>query len=166
LQAIAQRAGVAVGTIYNHFTDRNELFAEVFERRRAELLETLDAAGKAAAGASFETQLEGFVRTVFGYFDERRAFLRLALEGKVAKAAPRAAAPGSQGSMDQLQLRAERIIRVGLKEQRLRTEGAELFSLFLVAALRAVLIARVASPRPIAGETEKVIDLFLRGTAA
>ncbi|HSO33492.1 MAG TPA: helix-turn-helix domain-containing protein, partial [Labilithrix sp.] len=38
LQAVAKKAGVAVGTIYNHFEDRNELFAELFKRRREELL--------------------------------------------------------------------------------------------------------------------------------
>src|SRR5438445_13621568 len=85
LQAVAKRAGVAVGTIYNHFEDRSELFAELFARRREELLETLDAATKTVARAGFEAQLEAHVRTVFSYFDTRRAFLRLALDGQAHK---------------------------------------------------------------------------------
>jgi AcrR family transcriptional regulator len=186
LQAIATRAGVSVGTIYNHFADRNELFEEVFARRRGELLATLDgvaaatmatatgkrtAATTAAAAASFETLLASFVRTVLVFFDSRRAFLRIALEGGVAKAAVSRsgrAASGSSGasSMEQLQARAERIVRAGLGEGRLRSDGAELLGPFLIAAVRAALIARVDSTLPLGDETDRVIRLFMRGAAA
>ena len=113
LQAIAARAGVSVGTIYNHFTDRNELFEEVFARRRAELLATLDDVGstatatatatatkewKTTASGSFEMLLTSFVRTVLVFFDSRRAFLRIALEGGVAKAAVARSSRAASGS--------------------------------------------------------------------
>jgi len=188
LQAIAARAGVSVGTIYNHFTDRNELFEEVFARRRAELLATLDDVGstatatatatkewKTTASGSFEMLLTSFVRTVLVFFDSRRAFLRIALEGGVAKAAvarSSRAASGSSGpasgasSMEQLQARAERIVRAGLAEGRLRSDGAELLGPFLIAAVRAALVARIDSPLPLGDETDRVIRLFLRGAAA
>jgi AcrR family transcriptional regulator len=168
LQAVAKRAGVAVGTIYNHFEDRSELFAELFARRREELLETLDAAAKTASRAGrvgFEAQLESYVRTVFAYFDTRRAFLQLALDGQTPKPVPVRKPGDAHGSMEQLTLRAERIVRVGLKEKRLRPETADLAPYFLTAAVRAVLIARVASPKPLVDETARVIDLFLKGTA-
>src|SRR5882757_3989278 len=70
LQGVAQRAGVAVGTIYNYFDDRDELFAEVFARRRTELLAALDAAAREARGnSSFDIQVRAFVRAVFTFFD-------------------------------------------------------------------------------------------------
>jgi AcrR family transcriptional regulator len=167
LQGIAQRAGVSVGTIYNHFTDRNELFEEVFARRRAELLATLDDAARAIPDGSFETLLASFVRTVLFFFDSRRAFLRIALEGGVAKAQVSRSGQGSgPTSMEQLQARAERIVRAGLEEGRLRSDGAELFGPFLIAAVRAALMARVDSNLPLGDETERVIGLFLRGAAA
>jgi AcrR family transcriptional regulator len=162
IQAIAQRAGVAIGTIYNYFSDRNELLVELFARRRAELLATLDAASKDCASSAFDAQLDSFVRTVFTYFDARRSFLHIAMDG-TARAHAQKAGDKTQNTIEQLHARAERIIRVGLKENRLRSEGAELFSIFLVAAVRAVLNARAGSAKPLAGETEQVIDLFLRG---
>ncbi len=163
LQAVAKRAGVAVGTIYNHFDDRSELFAELFSRRREELLETLDAATKKVARGGFEAQLEAFVSTVFSYFDTRRAFLRLALDGHKP---PPVRKPGAAyNSMEQLTVRAERIVRVGIKEKRLRADAADLAPPFLTAAIRAVLIARADLPNPLAGETKRVIDLFLRGAS-
>jgi len=165
IQAIAQRAGVASGTIYNYFADRNELFVELFARRRAELLATLDAAAKARAGSGFDVQLDSFVRTVFTYFDARRSFLHLAMEPS-AKAHAAKAGDKGHNTLEQLALRAERIVRVGVKERRLRGEGADLFGVFLVAALRAVLSARAGTAKPLADETKHVIDLFLRGTGA
>lgn len=165
LQAVAKRAGVAVGTIYNHFDDRSELFAELFARRREELLETLDRAAKSAARAGFEAQLEAYVSTVFSYFDTRRAFLRLALDGQAPKPVVVRKAGEAHNSMEQLTLRAERIVRAGLKEKRLRAETGDLAPYFLTAAIRAVLIARVDAPKPLAGETHRVIELFLKGTA-
>jgi AcrR family transcriptional regulator len=164
LQAVAKRAGVAVGTIYNHFEDRSELFTELFSRRREELLETLDGATK-SAGRGFEAQLEAYVRTVFSYFDARRAFLRLALDGQAHKPAPVRKAGEARESMEQLTMRADRIVRVGLKEKRLRADAAELAPLFLTAAIRSVLIARADSPKPLAGETARVIKLFMNGTS-
>jgi len=165
LQAVAKRAGVAVGTIYNHFEDRSELFAELFARRREELLETLDAAAKGVARSGFEAQLHAYVSTVFSYFDTRRAFLRLALDGQAHKPPPVRKAGEAHGSMEQLTLRAERIVRAGLKEKRIRAEAAELAPYFLTAAIRAVLIARVDSTKPLVGETDRVIDLFSKGTS-
>jgi AcrR family transcriptional regulator len=163
LQAVAKRAGVAVGTIYNHFEDRSELFAELFARRREELYETLDAATKKAAGRGFDAQLETYVSTVFSYFDTRRAFLRLALEGH--KPPPVRKAREAHNSMEQLTVRAERIVRAGIKEKKLRADAAELAPLFMTAAIRAVLIARADLPTPLVGETKRVIELFLKGTS-
>ncbi len=164
LQAVAKRAGVAVGTIYNHFADRSELFVALFQRRREELLGTLDTATKNAAGAGFDVQLEAFVSTVLAYFDTRRAFLRLALDGQAKPPPVRKKGKGAY-AMEPLTVRAERIVRVGVKEKRIRTDAAELAPHFLTAAIRAVLIARVDEPKPLAGETKRVIALFLQGTA-
>jgi hypothetical protein len=102
---------------------------------------------------------------VFSYFDTRRAFLRLALDGQAHKPPPVRKAGEAHGSMEQLTLRAERIVRAGLKEKRIRAEAAELAPYFLTAAIRAVLIARVDSTKPLVGETDRVIDLFSKGTS-
>jgi len=164
LQAVAKRAGVAVGTIYNHFEDRSELFAELFARRRQELLNALDAASKKTATARFDAQLESYVSTVLSFFDTRRTFLRLAMEGQAYKPAPRKAGE-THGSMEQLTMRAERIVRAGVKEKRIRADIADLAPYFLTAALRAVLIARLHATKPLAGETARVIELFSKGAS-
>jgi AcrR family transcriptional regulator len=161
LQTIAQRAGVAVGTIYNHFEDRDALFAALFARRRAELLATLDAAVK--PNVAFAAQLDAFVRTVFTYFDGRRTFLRLALESENVRPPVRKPDGRTEPAMHQLQLRADRVVRVGVREKRLRPEAADLGAIVLVSIVKGVLHARVHGPKTFVEETEGVISLFLEG---
>ncbi|MDB4937579.1 MAG: TetR family transcriptional regulator [Labilithrix sp.] len=161
LQAVAKRAGVAVGTIYNHFEDRNELFVELFTRRREGLLAAVDSATKGASRSGFDTQLEAFVHAVLSYFDTRRTFLRLALDGQT----PKPKAGSASNAMEQLALRAQRIVKQGVKEKRLRAEAAGLAPYFLTSAIKAILMTRADSAAPLAGETARVIDLFLNGSA-
>jgi AcrR family transcriptional regulator len=53
MQAVAERAGIATGSLYRHFPSKAELFAEVFrrgsEREMRVLVEATDADGRPAA---------------------------------------------------------------------------------------------------------------------
>jgi len=57
--AVAERAGVATGTVYRHFPSKSELFAEVF--RRASQRE-VDAVAAAIAGGGVAAGVETFAR--------------------------------------------------------------------------------------------------------
>jgi AcrR family transcriptional regulator len=163
IQAIADRAGTSVGTIYNYFRDRDGLFEALFTRRREELYAAIDASARRHAGEPFEQQLEAFVRAVFEYFDGRRAFLRICQEAKPQVV--REDAGRRRPAMQQLQDRAERIVRIGIRERRLKDDGAKLLAPFLVSLIRATLVARNIDDRPSAPETERVVSFFLRGAA-
>jgi AcrR family transcriptional regulator len=65
--AIADRAGVAAGTLYRHFASKEELFVEVFRsvcarEERAMRAATAEMAPEAPAAARLETVLTGFAR--------------------------------------------------------------------------------------------------------
>jgi AcrR family transcriptional regulator len=159
LQAVSHRAGVAVGTIYNYFHDRDNLFEELLARRRAELFKSIEAGAKRHSGARFETQLDAFVRAIFLFFDVRRDFLRLVLQPEQIGDRKR------RSTIEQLLAQAERIVRVGVREKRLRDLDARLVASVLVSMLRGVLHARADRDAPLASETEAVADLFLHGAA-
>src|SRR5512146_1839893 len=63
MERIAGRAGVAVGTLYNHFADRAALVAALCAAGRGVLLERIDAA-VAAAAAGPRAELRAFVEAV------------------------------------------------------------------------------------------------------
>jgi AcrR family transcriptional regulator len=63
--AVAERAGVAVGTVYRHFPSKSDLFAEVFREASQHEVDAMRAAIEASAGPAPEriaTGIETFAR--------------------------------------------------------------------------------------------------------
>src|SRR5919206_3781985 len=61
MESIAERAGIAVGTLYNHFEDRDALWKALGRSRREALLARVDAALAASRGQRFRDALGAFV---------------------------------------------------------------------------------------------------------
>src|SRR4029077_12951397 len=80
MDAIAARAGVSVGTLYNHFEDREALLAGLLSARRTELLARMDAATPAGTGESLRERLRRIVGVLLAHCEQHRKFLHLALQ--------------------------------------------------------------------------------------
>ncbi len=166
VQAIAERSGVAVGTIYNYFRDKDGLLEAIFARRREELYAEIDRVDKAHDREPFVQQLEAFVAAVFAHFDSRRTFLRLAVESeKVRPAVVKGKDGRKHPALQQLQECAERIVRIGLREKALRESDVPLLASVLVSIVKGVLVLRAHGEEHFASETQRVVSLFLRGAA-
>src|SRR5436190_23566738 len=75
MQEIAEEAGIAKGTIYLYFRDREELVEKTFETAIGQLHNRLDAAMEVAG--SFEERLRALITAQFSFFSENREFFRL-----------------------------------------------------------------------------------------
>src|SRR5881628_2949246 len=75
MQEIAEEAGVAKGTIYLYFRDRDELVEKTFDRAITELHKRIDAALE--VDAPFEAKLRALLAAKFEFFRENREFFRL-----------------------------------------------------------------------------------------
>ena len=170
LQAIAMRAGIAVGTIYNHFRDRDELFRALFCSRRAQIFAAVDAVLDAHAKEPFAAQVEAFVRSVFEQFDAHRAFFRIAVETEHLRAhCPSAGASsgGGERPMHELWDRCSRVVKIGLEQGALCPEGGDLYPSVLTGIMRGVLVGCTADPAArFSDETQRVVSIFLNGAAA
>jgi AcrR family transcriptional regulator len=163
LQSIARRAGVAVGTIYNYFNDRQELFRELFTMRKVEVLATIDAAMKASATASFEVKLESFARALLGYYDVRREFMRVVFASETLRLQMMCDKAGRfQPFLHELQSRAERIMRVGLRGRH-SDEDIELHASVFTSILRGVVATRLERKAALADTAPQVVELFCHG---
>jgi AcrR family transcriptional regulator len=81
---IAERAGVAVGTLYNYFADRKTLLSALIDSRRDELIQRIDESLALTADLPFPRQLEAFVSVAFQHFGAHRPFLTILMEAESA----------------------------------------------------------------------------------
>lgn len=166
LQAIALRAGVAVGTIYNYFADRNALIEALFASRRAELAAQVDASASSNADAPFEVQLGAFVDNLLEFFDRRRSFLRILIDAEHVRARPVATRDWRRSALEHIRARAAHLVRVGVAAGKLRPERQALYADALVGLVRGILVGRAADDQPLTRNTDAIVDIFLHGTSA
>jgi len=164
LQSIARRADVAVGTIYNYFNDRQELFRELFMKRRSEVLAAVDNGMKEAADATFEVQLEAFARALLGHYDMRRDFMRVVFASETLRLQMMCDKAGRlRPFLHELESRAQRIMHVGVREGHMREDDVELFASVFTSVLRGVVATELDQMTVLADAAPRVVDLFCHG---
>jgi AcrR family transcriptional regulator len=140
VQAVAERAGVAVGTVYRHFPSKSELFAEVFrrasERELAVVIEVSAAGGRPAA--------ERVAAAV-------EAFCRRALAGPVLAYSLIAEPVDPAVESERLRLRVgyrdafARVLADGVESGELRPHDTQTVAAALVGALGEALVGPLAA---------------------
>jgi AcrR family transcriptional regulator len=152
IAAIARRAGVAVGTLYNYFPDREALLASLFRMRRNELVPRIEAAAEAASHLPFERRLRAFLAGLLGVFEDRRKFLRIVMADPTPPVHVRKPAV--------LPAMTRALVEI------LRTEvhaRAEVYAYMLIGALKNLMHHRLAHDERIADDGDLLADTFLTG---
>src|SRR5438105_4207948 len=119
---IAQRAGVAVGTLYNHFADRDAIVAALLDQRRLELLGRVDQVIE-AEGLPFAERLRLLFEVTSAFFVQHLPFYSVYVQCEVGK---------SNHMLPEVYARMEKVVKRGIKERALRGDGAELFPALLM----------------------------------
>lgn len=153
IAAIAERAGVAVGTLYNYFPDRDALFAALFKMRRAELLPGITGAIEQVRGLPFEEALRRYLTAVLTVFEQYRGFCRVAM------------------SADQSGIRAKgpstvltAIVQALTELLQPVTGAATADAAFMMfGAIKAMLHRRIESGEPLPPAAGLIADTFLKG---
>jgi AcrR family transcriptional regulator len=170
MEDIASGAGVSVGTLYNHFKDRDALLKDLIVARREDLLARLDAVLASTEKDGFGSQLEQFVRAVLEHFDSHKAFLAIVLEGEHMRAQQLSGSRASRPNTALLEIRrrVEELLVRGRIVGMLRPEGAEMFPSFLMALLKGTLSRELSVPTgvPLASRAPALVLFFLHGAGA
>jgi AcrR family transcriptional regulator len=167
---IATRAGVSVGTLYNHFADREALLAGLMEARFAEMLADMDAALRASAGSPFRERLRRLLVAKLGYWDRHRKFVQIVLQGETGRyqqTFPQACVK-LKTKMREIHARAEKVMVQGVKEKAIRPELADLASFFLIGMMRALVIRDLVLGigEGLSVEVDRLLAAFLGGVGA
>lgn len=162
VEEIAAQAGVSVGTVYNHFEDRDSLLRALIEQRRQALARKLDRALQDTRGAPFADQLRTFTTTVLEHFEANRPFLAITLQSDSANL------ERPSEAMRELRAHAEALVRRGVEQRALRPQGPELWTTLLLGVLRAALVHDLRYPNQarLAERAGALADFFLRGAGA
>lgn len=161
MDRIAARAGVAVGTLYNHFSDREALLLALARVRREQFLARLDVALASVANEPVEAQLRAYLTAGVEHARTHGRFLAVLVQAGEGPGRARPPAP----LLGELTARVEAIIRRGVASGELRPDDADVFALAFIGMVRLVLaraIERDALPAS-DREGEALLDLFLRG---
>ncbi len=162
MQDIADESGIAKGTLYLYFKDRDELLQRVSEGALSQLLERLE--GVFSQGLSFEETIRELVVTKLRFFEERRDLYRVHFELRYPHGPGQECNPRTKAPPAEKQMYVERLTRYF--EQALdATEEAPRLAMFLSEAFAAVLVRRMleTAPPELERDAEFLSGLLLHG---
>jgi AcrR family transcriptional regulator len=157
---IARRAGVAVGTLYNHFADREALLHHLIDMRCRELVARIDEDFKQLQGGRFVDQLMALVNNFFAMKERHRALFVIVMQEEQAGRALR-----SDDIKREIYRRVEKLVQRGVKEGFLRERDAALFPSLLMGMFRGVMMREQygAPLTPLNECVGPLVDFFLHG---
>lgn len=165
---IASRAGVAVGTLYNHFDDREALLAGLLDARRVELLGRIDEGLRASADQPFRDRLNGLLEVMLAHGDRHRRFLSILFQGEVGHYQamfPTASTKPSE-AMKEICGRLDRLMKEGVEAGALRPGFADLAAPLFLGMVRTVCIRGTMSQTSLLAERDRLTDFFLEGAGS
>ncbi len=155
LAQIAKKAGVAVGTLYNYFEDRDAMIRALFEMRRATLRPELRAAISKHAELPFEERLRAFLEDVFAVFEAHRKFIKVMIETEHVKITP---------PQNDLSTAIAELVKAGVKEKVIASRHAELLPLVISGSLKTLVLHRIGEGAKLeAADADALVAVFLDG---
>ncbi len=164
---IAERAGVAVGTLYNHFADREALLAGLAEARFKEMIADMDGALKATADQPFGQRVRALVVGMLTYYERHWKFMQIFLQGETGRYQRTfpTLVEAMRHKMREVRTRVEKLIAQGVREKAIRAELSDLASFFLIGMLRSLVMRRLyhEPSKGLVAEADRMLDAFLHG---
>ena len=167
MERIAHEAGIAKGTIYLYFRNKEELLAHVADHGFHELMERARPAVAKARGAA--PKLVGLLRAALEHTAENREIFR-ALQERTQHGIERASLLGEklERNREELLQLAAGIIERGARSGELRGCDSRRAARFLIESLRGAIVDRTqnASQAGVEKDAEEIVDFFLHGVGA
>jgi AcrR family transcriptional regulator len=166
MQEIADEAGVAKGTIYLYFRDRDELVEKTFEGAITQLMNEIDAV--IDRDMRFEEKLRAIIAAQLSFFSANREFFRLYLSLRMPEGPAPRQRRQKQTCHPQYRVRAERlaaVLRKAMDDGEIREVDPYRLALFIIEGSTAIILERLGEehPRADSEDIELVTGLILGG---
>ena len=168
MQEIADEAGVAKGTIYLYFRDRDELVEKTFETAITQLHQRVDA--EMSGTTPFADRLRAMITAAIEFFREHREFFRLYASLRIPEGTPQQQRRHKANCKPQYQNRVNQfatILQEAMDRGEIRKTNARRLALFLIEGINAIVIDRVMeeAPPPETEDVEMMATVILDGIA-
>lgn len=168
MQEIAEEAGVAKGTIYLYFRDREELVEKTFETAIGELQKQVDAA--LDSEGTFEQRLRAVITAKLEFFNQNREFFRLYHALKMPEGNPMQQRRQKRTCQPQFRARVDRFadaLQKAMDAGELRPLNPKRLALILIEASTAIVLERLSedAPPPESEDVELIVSALLDGIA-
>jgi AcrR family transcriptional regulator len=167
IQDIAERARIAVGTVYNHFEDKDDVLGALLEQRSEEMVARVHP-GQGDPGP-FAVRLRARVGRMLAYVQAHRAFFAIASEQGLFAGT---AAPGARATNKRLRhverLRGvfRELIEEGIASGDLEPLQRDALVRFFGGTIRAFVLSSLAERTDdVEQDASTIVDLFLHGAA-
>jgi len=166
MQEIADEAGVAKGTIYLYFRDREDVVEKAFESAMGDLHKRVDEALETPG--AFEQKLRAVLAAQIGFFQANREFFRLYMSLRYPEGNAQQQRRQKRHCQPQYKSRVERIagmLEDAMKRGEIRRMDPMRLALFIVEGSSAVIIERVLdeAPPPEEADIELIAGTILGG---
>jgi AcrR family transcriptional regulator len=168
MKEIADEAGIAKGTIYLYFHDRDDLVEKTFERAISQLHDSLALA--IGAETTFEGRLRSIIRTKLGYFDQNREFFRLYSSLRFPEGSAQQQRRHRRNCGPQYQEHVDRLTRIltdAMDHGEIGRADPARLAVFLIEGINAIVIQRVTeeAPPPQEDDVEMITSTVMHGLA-
>jgi AcrR family transcriptional regulator len=162
---IASRAGVAVGTMYNHFKDRDAMLAALMRERRMNMFAIMDEFLELPTSGNFHEDLLAMMRRIGAYLEEHKRYHNIMHQcdspGTLASYPETAALiPELKEAMN---LRFDKLMRRGIAQKALRPELANYYPQLLMGILRSAKLRQAEIPNEDHMPIEEIVRFFMKG---
>lgn len=166
MQEIAEEAGVAKGTIYLYFRDRDELVEKTFETAMEKLFVQVDEA--LDRDIAFEDKLRAVISAQLEFFSQNREFFRLYLSLRMPEGTPAQQRRQQRTCHPRYRQRVDKLAQVlsqAIERGELRSVDADRLALFIIEGSTAVILERLTektSP-PESADVDFLVGLIVDG---
>jgi AcrR family transcriptional regulator len=164
MERVAQEVGIAKGTVYLHYRDKQQLLDEVKDSALDPLVERI--AEVVNAGSPPERTLHAYALRYLTYFDESRDLFRILLyEREATRVTGKRYQTGRYRKLVEF---AAGAIREGIRSGDFREVNARLVAAMFVDSIVAIVNQRLLTDKPAAVEDDAALiaDIFVRGMAS
>lgn len=165
IQDIAKRAGVGVGTVYNHFEQKEDVFRALIDERTEEMLATL--ALLTTDETRFSASLEARVGRLLAYVEQHRGLFQiimtLGLTADPADEGAKELCGKSVKRIERMRAAFREIVAEGIASRDLEDHDPADLAAFLAGAIRSLIFPHLLAGAPLVPRGPLIVALFLGG---